>query len=197
MIFIINFIRVFYFLDVVKSCSIWVQYSTNGLRLKLLSLNYLKVYVTHHANCCRSDNNSVHTRFNQHINWLLLQFFPTPKPLSLLADRERYSKKVRPGFHKLPLKIENFVEKRLNRDLLHVDGWLSWSWSKPENVILIEFLRMRTNGVTKGHKTWRYEPGLTSRNITHASNAARPEGNQFPDEKNVNFPVFMSRPSSH
>lgn len=95
------------------------------------------------------------------------------------------------------LKIEKFVEKRWNRDVLHVDGWLSWSWSKPENVILIEFLRMRTNGVTKGHKTWRYEPGLTSRNITHASDAARPQGNQFPDEKNVNFPVFMSRLSFH
>lgn len=143
--------------------------------------------------------NSVHTRSNQHINWLLLQLFPTPKPLSLLAERERYtrSKKSATWVSQLPLKIENFVEKRLNRDLFHVDGWLSWSWSKPENVILIEFLRMRTNGVTKGHKTWRYEPGLTSRNITHASDAARPEGNQFPDEKNVNFPVFMSGPSSH
>lgn len=142
-------------------------------------------------------SNSVHTRLNQHINWPLLQLFPTRKPFSLLAERERYSKNKATWVSQLPLKIEYFVEKRLDRDLLHVDGWLSWSWSKPENVILIEFLRMRTNGVTKAHKTWRYEPGLTSRNITHASDAAGPEGNQFPDEKNVNFPVFMSRPTSH
>lgn len=48
--------------------------------------------------------NSVHTRLNQHINLLLLQIFPTPKPLSLLAESERYGKKSATWISQLPLK---------------------------------------------------------------------------------------------